>query len=88
MNSSDEARDLLKSGGSMAELARAIGILISDATSSLDDLRLGLRYRGFVAEQAELAIERRIASSGTTCGMPISNGQALTGSRQNDGTRR
>ncbi|MEX2140800.1 MAG: hypothetical protein WD894_16170 [Pirellulales bacterium] len=62
MKTLDEARDVLRSGGSIPDLAQAIGVLISDPTTSLDDLRLGLRYKGFVAEQAELAIERRSES--------------------------
>jgi hypothetical protein len=59
MKSLNDARTVLRTSGSIADLAQAIGLVISDPASSLDDLRLGLRYGGFVAEQAELAIQRR-----------------------------
>jgi hypothetical protein len=43
----------------MAELAEAIAVVIADPSSSDADIRLGLQYRGFVAEQAEFALRRR-----------------------------
>jgi hypothetical protein len=62
MNTLDEARNVLRNGGGMVDLAKAIGFLISDPASSVEDLQLGLQYGGFIAEQAELAIERRARS--------------------------
>jgi hypothetical protein len=59
MMSKDEARGVLQGGGKLADLAEAIAIVASDPTSSEADIRLGLRHRGFVAEQAQFALERR-----------------------------
>jgi hypothetical protein len=86
MKSLDEARNVLRSGGSMVELAHAIGLLISDPTSSLEDLRLGLRYRGFIAEQAQMAIERRGVTS--TGGAGNANGDSHLPSVHPQGTAR
>jgi hypothetical protein len=55
----DEARDVLTKGGDLVDLGEAIGTVISDPTSSLDDIRLGLRYGGVIGEQAALALQRR-----------------------------
>lgn len=64
MNTSlKDAIHLLHKGGSMVELAEAIGVVISDSASTLDDIRLGLRYPGFVAEQAALALSKRESPS-------------------------
>jgi hypothetical protein len=40
-------------------MAEAIAIITSDSSSSEADIRLGLRYPGFIAEQAEFALRRR-----------------------------
>jgi len=55
----EEAVRQLENGGELVELAEAIGTVASDPGSSLDDIALGLRYRGFVREQAALALYRR-----------------------------
>jgi hypothetical protein len=62
LNTIREARDVLISGGDLVALAEAIGTIISDPASSLDDLRLGLRHGGMVAEQALLELRRRGAT--------------------------
>jgi hypothetical protein len=59
MTSLDEARGVLLSGGTLADLAEAIALIASDPSTSEADLRLGLRHRGFVAEQAQFALRRR-----------------------------
>jgi len=59
MTSLEEARSALQSGGSIAEIAEAIAIIISDPSSSEADIRLGLGHQGFIAEQAEFALRRR-----------------------------
>jgi hypothetical protein len=59
MTSLDEARLVLQDGGTLADLAEAIAVIASDPSSSEADLRLGLRHRGFVAEQAQFALRRR-----------------------------
>ncbi len=56
---SSEARRALQKGGPLTLLAEAIGVLLSDPNATDDDLALGLRHRGFVAEQASLALQRR-----------------------------
>ncbi|MEX2139618.1 MAG: hypothetical protein WD894_10175 [Pirellulales bacterium] len=59
MTSLDEARDVLQGGGTLADLAEAIALIASDPSSSEADIRLGLRHRGFIAEQAQFALRRR-----------------------------
>jgi hypothetical protein len=87
MRSLDEARTVLRTGGGIADLAEAIGLVISDPSSSLDDLRLGLRYPGFVAEQAELAIERREGREGAGIAIQDSQTNVPPETRQSDPTR-
>jgi len=55
----DQAVKTLKDGGSLPDLAEAIGTLGSDPTSAAEDIMLGLSYPGFVREQAALALYRR-----------------------------
>jgi hypothetical protein len=55
----DEAREVLIKGGDLVELAEAIGTIISDPASSLDDIRLGLKHGGIIAEQAAIELHRR-----------------------------
>jgi len=62
----DEAREALIRGGDLVALAEAIGTIIASPASSLDDLRLGLRHGGMIAEQATLEIRRRETTSSTT----------------------
>jgi hypothetical protein len=57
-----QAREVLNRGGDLVALAEAIGTVISDPSSSLDDVRLGLRYGGIIAEQAALELRRRQAA--------------------------
>jgi hypothetical protein len=59
----DEARAALIRGGDLVALAEAIGAIISSPSSSLDDIRLGLRHGGLIAEQATLELQRREAAS-------------------------
>lgn len=59
----DEATRVLLDGGSMADLAEAIGVVISDPESTLDEIRLGMGYPGFVSEQAMLALSKRQSGS-------------------------
>jgi hypothetical protein len=59
----EKARDVLIKGGDLVELAEAMGTIISDPSSSLDDIRLGLRHGGLIAEQAVIALRRREAVS-------------------------
>jgi hypothetical protein len=54
-----QARSILQSGATIADMAEAIATIISDPSSSDTDIRLGLRYPGFIAEQAEFALRRR-----------------------------
>jgi len=54
-----EAVKTLQEGGNLPALAEAIGIVASDPESSPNDLLLGLPHKGFVAEQAALALYRR-----------------------------
>jgi hypothetical protein len=63
LNAIDEAREVLIKGGDLVELAEAIGTIISDPSSSVDDVRLGLKHGGLVAEQATLELQRRGYSS-------------------------
>ena len=58
----EEARDVLLRGGDLVELAEAIGAIINDPSSSLDDVRLGLKHGGVIAEQASLELQRRSCS--------------------------
>jgi len=55
----DDAIRTLRAGGPLPELAEAIGIVIESPQSSGLDLLLGLKYGGFVAEQAALALYKR-----------------------------
>jgi hypothetical protein len=55
----NEARAVLIKGGDLVELAEAIGTIIADPSSSLDDIRLGLQHGGLIAEQAAIALHRR-----------------------------
>ncbi len=61
-----DATRVLLNGGSMVELAEAIGVVISDPESTLDEIRLGLQHPGFVAEQAALALSKRQSRSAGT----------------------
>jgi hypothetical protein len=55
----DEAREVLIKGGDLVELEEAIRTIISDPASSLDDIRLGLKHGGIIAEQAAIELHRR-----------------------------
>lgn len=55
----EKAREVLTNGGDLVDLAEAIGTIISDPSSSLEDIRLGLRHGGIIAEQAAVALRRR-----------------------------
>jgi len=55
----DEAREVLIKGGDLVELAEAIGTIIGDPSSSLDDIRLGLKHGGIIAEHAAIELHRR-----------------------------
>ena len=44
------------SHSSWSELAEAIGVLANDSSADYDSIELGLRHKGFVAEQAKLAL--------------------------------
>jgi hypothetical protein len=57
----ENARQVLQNGGDLVALAEAIGTIINDPTSSLDDIRLGLRHGGLIAEQATIALKSREA---------------------------
>jgi len=59
LSTTNEARDVLLRGGDLVDLAEAMGTIISDPGSSLEDIRLGLRYGGLIAEQATLELRRR-----------------------------
>lgn len=54
-----DAISTLKKGGEPPELAEAIDILASEPTTSLESIKLGLKYKGSVAEQAALALYKR-----------------------------
>lgn len=56
---SEEALQRLRTGGELPDLAEAIGTVAGDPGASLDTILLGLKYGGFVAEQAALALYRR-----------------------------
>jgi len=60
----DQARHILLNGADLVDLAEAIGTVIRDPASSVDDVRLGLRYGGLIAEQAELELRRRQSIGG------------------------
>ncbi len=55
----EQARRILKRDGTYGELLNAIGTLAEASTSTYDDLLLGLRYPGVVADQAALALYHR-----------------------------
>lgn len=55
----EEARQILRRDGSCADLLDAVGTLATATTGSLDDLVLGLRYPGVIADQAALALYHR-----------------------------
>jgi hypothetical protein len=55
----DEARQALQESRDYVRLAEAIGVVISSTASSLEDIMLGLRHGGFIAEQAALALYKR-----------------------------
>ena len=54
-----DARRTLAAGGAWVDLAEAIGVVISDPDSTLDDILLGLPHGGIVAEHAALALYKR-----------------------------
>jgi len=54
------ARQLLRAGGNLADLGEAIGVVVSSPQSSVVDLLLSLKHGGFVAEQASLALYKRL----------------------------
>jgi hypothetical protein len=54
-----DARQTLIQGGDLVALAEAIAAIIRDPSSSLDDIRLGLRHGGVIAEQAAIALHHR-----------------------------
>jgi hypothetical protein len=54
-----EAREVLIKGGDLVALAEAIGTIVGDPSSSLDDIRLGLKHGGMIAEQAAIELRRR-----------------------------
>jgi Lon protease-like protein len=56
----EQARSILLSGNAaMGDLLLAIGAIVSDRTSSLGDLILGLAHPDLIAEQASLSLFRR-----------------------------
>lgn len=55
----DKAIATLQSGGSLPDLAEAIGIVVSSPRSSLWTIALGLKYGGVIAEQAALCLYQR-----------------------------
>lgn len=59
----EQAVKTLQDGGSLPDLADAIGTLGSDPNSTPDQIMLGLSYSGFVQEQAVLALHRRLGVS-------------------------
>ena len=60
----EKARETLVKGGDLVALAEAIGTIVSDPASSLDDIRLGLPHGGMIAEQAAIALRLREAACG------------------------
>lgn len=50
---------VLEQGGDLPELAEAIGIVAGDPAVSLEGIMLGLKYPGFIAEQAAFALYKR-----------------------------
>ena len=55
----EAARRILMQGGELVELAEAFTAIATDGSASLEDLILGLRHPGFVAEQAALTLYKR-----------------------------
>ena len=55
-----EALRFLDEGGSLVQLAEAVGTLVGDSRSTPQELMRGLRHPGVVAEQAALALYRRL----------------------------
>lgn len=56
-----EAVRLLRYGSELPQLAEAIGVVVSSPNSSLFDIAMGLKYRGMIAEQAALALHKRMS---------------------------
>lgn len=54
-----DARQILTRGGELVALTEAFTAIATNAAASLDDLMLGLRHPGFVAEQAALLLYKR-----------------------------
>lgn len=54
-----EAVETLREGGSTTALAEAVGVLIADTRATDEELLVALKHRGFVAEEAALALHRR-----------------------------
>jgi hypothetical protein len=54
----EEAVRILKDGGDFYHLAEAIGI-VADERSPLAEIMLGLKYSGYVQQQAALALHAR-----------------------------
>ena len=77
----DRARSTLVHGADLIDLAEAIGTIIRDPSSTLDDLRLALRHGGVIAEQAALELRRRQAASNSAAG---SQGVVLAGDGKRD----
>jgi len=57
----EEAISNLRTGSDLVSLAESIGEVASNPDASLRDIALGLRYPGFVTEQAAMALYRRFA---------------------------
>ena len=55
----DEAVKILNESKSPTSLAEAIGVLVSDENSSLNEIVLGLNHRGCIAEQAAISLYLR-----------------------------
>lgn len=58
-----EAVQLLRTGGSWAELGEALGVVIASPHATLLDIALGLKYSGVIAEQAALCLYVRTQRS-------------------------
>lgn len=55
----EDARRTLQESRDYVRLAEAIGVVAGDPASPLEDIIVGLRHGGFVAEQAALALYKR-----------------------------
>src|SRR5688572_12582757 len=55
----ETAVQTLREGGEWVDLVEAIGTVISDPSSTLSDIMLGLHHPGIVSEYAALALYKR-----------------------------